>query len=1352
MSLNPFLLDLSGIKHERFQATFTDTAGSVSARTEFTWRTETAAFEEDLKFLESLALFPNPDAQFHKDFGHKLYRVLLGGDVGAEYERQLAVASSPLPLILRIDPQTAQSLTRLPWELLHDGKEFLALNPRTAISRLPYGVPLRTVGAVPGTLRLLVVVANPDDLPDQGRLDVEAERESILAATEELQREGRLGVDFLEDASLGAIEDALEATRYHILHITGHGDFDRKTKHGVLLLEDEHGGTERVTGSEFVKALRGSDLRLIVLSACRTATAAHRAAYRDLGSHLAASFPASLAMQYPIADVAATDFAEKLYRAVCRGDDLHTAIARARKALLTERSGPAALATPVAYVSDPSCLKMDRSMEPESRPASGPLDFGLAPKMERGFVARGRELRQLRRKLTSGDWTAVVIHGIGGIGKSALASRLALRLVESGTADGVKVINCTPTLTADDVLTELSAFLSLAGDNRLNSVLHQPVPLQAKTAALAQGLEVHAFLVIFDNIEDCLKKGQIVSRAVQATSPRNVPNSLTSQIPNPTEFTDPDLGKQIAQLVGSVARGTRLLFTSRVDFEPVEPGRIGDRVGHVGLGELSFVAAAQLMNRRDSLANLPVASEAGVLTKRYLYEKLGGHPWALDQFARRAARLSMHNELRAVEGLRGELLAFSLIEKAVRELSERAGLLLQRAAVYEEPVPVEALAYLLGDEYDAMPDVSTEIQSLLNWGLVTYLHGSSEYVVHTLMRDWARGRWDTAEHSMLLRRAAQYWLTVGDETGNLKAHLNARHYFFVAGEYERAGEIVQNAASNLIRWGHMELVIRLLSDNVRTSQGLLRAYARDTLATVYQEVGDYDNARREHEALLAEFQAAGDRVSVARNLHALGMLHQRQGEYKRARGHYEQALAISREADYRAGIAPGLYALARLDHEQGKYERARENYEQALAISQELDDRARAADCLHQLGILHDNQGQYNQAREYYQQALVINQKFGNRAGVARGLHHLGNIHLAQGQYELALEHYEQSQSIFRELGDRAHIASGLQQLAVLHEFQGNYRRAAEHHVQAFSICRELGDRAGMARSMQQMGSLNHSQGAYEQASDMYKQALAIFQELDNQDSIAACFNQLGGVHRGLGEYKRAYEYYKQALAINRKLGDRPGVARNLHGLGVVHQNQGEYELAREHYEQALVIFQELGDQLGVAGCVGQIGRLYEDEGNFIMAVQAMMQAFVSFQQLGAPEQQIAEQNLARLREKMGKQAFNEALEDMEGAGDAFPSDTEFEDTTLVQAIQVVVENTVAVLAGSPDKKQEWWETLGEWQMGLREQGLESVAVFLDIVQKLVGGADPKILEVHVPTEFREAWQNIMRGVSHRLE
>jgi tetratricopeptide (TPR) repeat protein len=259
------------------------------------------------------------------------------------------------------------------------------------------------------------------------------------------------------------------------------------------------------------------------------------------------------------------------------------------------------------------------------------------------------------------------------------------------------------------------------------------------------------------------------------------------------------------------------------------------------------------------------------------------------------------------------------------------------------------------------------VAALMSWGLITRPPGTGDYAVHALVRDWARGQMAAEERLGLLRRAAQFWSGAVQDSGNLGDYLNARHYLFLAGDYEQADEIVQFAIEYLSRWGQIELVLRLLSESVRTLGGSSRAVALGNLATVYYSLGDYKSARQYHEKVMVEFEALGDQRNVAAALHQLGMLHQAQGEYESARQCYEQALAILQELGNRAGIASSLHQLGMLHQDQGEYESARQRYEQALAIAQELGDRAGISSSLHQLGNLHYLQGEYEAARQRYE-------------------------------------------------------------------------------------------------------------------------------------------------------------------------------------------------------------------------------------------------------------------------------------------------------------------------------------------------------------------------------------------------
>ena len=144
------------------------------------------------------------------------------------------------------------------------------------------------------------------------------------------------------------------------------------------------------------------------------------------------------------------------------------------------------------------------------------------------------------------------------------------------------------------------------------------------------------------------------------------------------------------------------------------------------------------MESLPPLDALPMGAANGGLSKREVYRQVGGHPYTLNMLAGHASRQHLEQVLAGATGLKGELLAFTLMEKAAAQLPERAQQLLRRAAVYQQPAPEEGLAYLLGDEHDCMPEVGDEVHALLDWGLLVRLPGGAGLVMPALVQDWLK--------------------------------------------------------------------------------------------------------------------------------------------------------------------------------------------------------------------------------------------------------------------------------------------------------------------------------------------------------------------------------------------------------------------------------------------------------------------------------------------------------------------------------------------------------------------------------------------------------------------------------------
>jgi hypothetical protein len=158
-------------------------------------------------------------------YGQRLYGFLFGDGQKLEaflefndsYRRQ-----ARLTLALH---GNAAALWRLPWEYLHDGHDFLVLHGRFLLSRVPHGLGEMQPSPAPLPLRILVVIAAPDD---QKPLDTEEEIGVIQTALDEAVRAGRVQVEYLDDATLPAIGEALRRFQPHVLHYTGHGSYDKE--------------------------------------------------------------------------------------------------------------------------------------------------------------------------------------------------------------------------------------------------------------------------------------------------------------------------------------------------------------------------------------------------------------------------------------------------------------------------------------------------------------------------------------------------------------------------------------------------------------------------------------------------------------------------------------------------------------------------------------------------------------------------------------------------------------------------------------------------------------------------------------------------------------------------------------------------------------------------------------------------------------------------------------------------------------------------------------------------------------------------------------------------------------------
>ncbi|MBW8036481.1 MAG: CHAT domain-containing protein, partial [Planctomycetes bacterium] len=770
-----------------------------------------------------------------REFGKKLYDKLFTHDVQklwADYKQK----SGFLVLCLRLAAE-ANGLEVLPWETLYDGSEFIAAGAKTGLSRLPLDVQIQDeLPAVPLPLKMLALLSSPLDLKENERLEIEREQEILLQAVNAPSGQGKIFVEFEDEAKLPIIESNLEGG-CQIFHYSGHGIPPEDG--GGLLLEDSQGNKRPTKVSELLQILEKTekDLRLAVIFGCQTAKTGvtlNISGFRDLARGLLRrGIPAVIAMQFSISDNAGLLFAENLYPRLIEGQSLDVAISGSRRSLL--QSDDVRIQTdafaPVLFASNNQPL---RTKEPETSeiPAQPKIDFSFhlpLPQLSFGFYGRRKEYRAIRDGLLRKNHRAIIVHGIGGIGKTALASHAATRLRKHFS--GVYAFDCTSAaLAPETILLELHRYLERQGITTLQQLLHQSIPPDQLATFIAQVLSQLSLLVIFDNFETHL--------AAKNDS---------------HEIADENLGTFLKTLIKTTAKGSHFLFTSRYLFD-VDARRIGT-ITELSLADLSRPEALGLMQK------LPHLSKASFADQLRAFDTFGGHPYALVTVDRHCGYTQVSDVLKDASKVRTELREFLAIELSYAKLSNRSRELLNRLAAFRKPVHTSAAEWVMADKVEKpklptdiikkldrerMPqelrglsdeellrflqknlpdqrraDLGKEIAELIRWGLLTPLYEDEKVgrlALHSLVRDFCKDKLKREIWKHNLRGAASYYtnstkLVPPDKKSPLAVwtDMEAFELLFEGSYFEEGASLLFQTSELLARWGfgvYLESVYR----------------------------------------------------------------------------------------------------------------------------------------------------------------------------------------------------------------------------------------------------------------------------------------------------------------------------------------------------------------------------------------------------------------------------------------------------------------------------------------------------------------------------------------------------------------
>ncbi|MCP4702131.1 MAG: tetratricopeptide repeat protein [Gammaproteobacteria bacterium] len=1107
-----------------------------------------------------------------------------------------------------------------PWEMLRDQHGPLGFRG-VAVRRQLQGARRNPKYDFKPPLRILLIVARPRDT---GFIDPRNSIPPLLDAVDSLGAEA-VRLDFCEPPVLAELERRISAARkaekpFHIVHFDGHGQYYPKTGVGVLCFEDAEEQTHLVSGNDLGDLLSRLNVPLMLLEACRGADlVTTRPVFGSVApALLQAGVGSVVAFSYSVHIAASRILVQRFYAELAQGCGVGRALEEARAALHADPQRFLSLEPDAETVNlqdwfipqlyqtgaDPVLFSASGAARRDTKAEQADVAItGFPPPPLYSFQGRAHELLELERAFRK--YSAVLLHAMGGMGKTALSREAAHWWLRKGVFAQAVFHSFEQYAGAERVVQVLGA--ALHGEN-FSSLSEEE---QWRTAVRL--FRDNKVLLVWDNFESTLPAfencGYTQMNADEKEKIRVHPRSsaVNSAFSGFSDEGRTRLLQLYRELTADGAQG-RLLVTCR----PAETGL-------PGIKEMFLAGLA----RTDALWLLRAVTERrGIDLERKGYERdqmeellkrLQDHPLSIElvaphlrelkpveiraQFGNLLAQFADDNSF---EGRNRSLLAS--LNFSLSRLSESAHAALPFLAWFEGGVfePLFLAFSELDENRWAAARAELEATALLkvedglriNDRPYLKLHPTLPFAVQAeaesekqkqkylvVYLDMMR----TIDNALRGSQPAAGMEIMRREEANFSCAL---HLAVAQNQHHKGWQLADTLRDYLRRAGRLRehnALTAWVKEHLPQGQGLDEA----TCASIREHAwslftqGQAQTALEQVQDLLQRLQAgehAGDdpTFQIAMTQGYLGQILSHAGRsdlaltpLQAAVNGYEQLGAAQQ-----VNLSVVLGDLANAYSSLGRFEEALQAAEQATNILRELGRERNIVSALGMTAAILGEAQRYSEAEQRFEEALKAARAIGDAELEGTAQQHLGKLQNNMNKYAQAINHCQAAIRLFQQADDRVSEMQACDLAGTVEKNQGHLDAAQGWYARSRELARELGDKNQLAVVAQNLGVLyqtrakaleaDHPQrhALLRQAMEAVGESLAVWQEMENQVYAAVSHSNLSILHRLLGEWDAAETQALWALEIRESL-NHPDVYRAYNSLMEIARARGDEASAR---------------------------------------------------------------------------------------------------------------------------------------------------------------------------------------------
>jgi tetratricopeptide (TPR) repeat protein len=930
--------------------------------------------------------------------GDRLTEALLSEEARAAVVRRMNQRDRGRALLaIRVKDETplGDRALALPWELITSQPGRFAVRDggldlvREAVADGAPPLPEPT-----GPLTVAVTIAAPED---QAALDYEKEAFRLQAALASLGQR----VAFSDLGGIQDLVEVVEGQRASAVHFSGHG------LPGKLVFEDDEGFAKVIPIEELIAKLKQtlsepeSFPRLFFLASCHGATEASAPAWTvpepgtrqargeldtvlGRGPSTAAALHRSgfsLVVGYfgPVGDELCTRAEERFYESLAEGDDALQAVTEARATLSEDLEidgaryryplGWAQLAVYLRGADRPLALRgRTDSLGMPSRFQRETVEVSGLPVLRFGFIGRRALQHEVRRRVRQGQ-RMIVFQGLGGLGKTALASQVVSRVLapdpkdqlilrcrglEEGSGDPISVLRAQAE--------EHGKLLEIQGWDERMKDLREQVPDSAKgfAATIRELRRERPRLVLYADNAESLQEGPKTPEPRAMGTWRSEAASWWEEMKGlaaggvvlvSTRYTWPDLDEEAWLPVGPMNPADTLRLIDSFKILSKLPRQIRTRLAEKADGHprtVEFLETLVSEQRRS----LGLGTDITDPWKQLIEPVLGTH----------------------AEKINSDLLLEALWERLSPAAREHAG----RLSVLRAAAPRLVVDRLGG---------ATE--ELIRSGVLTLYRertvrdGEPVWIdrwgLHSLMREFVDGRInEDAKRDAHLTAGGAYEELVKGPGARWSDQVEGIHHLHTISEGNRAWPMVQEYVLWLRQQARYQEALTLLERcETAGTRGDRLAKALVLLVQMRSRLGERSSD------LVKILERSLDLVDGDETrcivLHELGSLLSEQGKYGEAEVLLRESLSIDEKVlgtghpEYGAS----LHALAGVLSRQGKYGEAEVLLRESLSLKEKVLGTGHPSygASLHALAGVLESQGKYGEAEVLLRESLSLKEK-----------------------------------------------------------------------------------------------------------------------------------------------------------------------------------------------------------------------------------------------------------------------------------------------------------------------------------------------------------------------------------------